>query len=67
MRESDVGPPPRRPGPTSWDRRARFLTVQGDSTFGTDVTVAGDGKLPDHGEPGVAPDGTKVGPDGVQD
>ncbi|MGO0576425.1 UTP--glucose-1-phosphate uridylyltransferase [Ornithinimicrobium panacihumi] len=41
-------------------RRARRLTVEGDWTFGADVNVVGDVRLPDEGAPRTIEDGTTL-------
>ncbi|WP_175008540.1 MULTISPECIES: UTP--glucose-1-phosphate uridylyltransferase [unclassified Cellulosimicrobium] len=46
-------------------RAARSLTVRGDWTFGSGVTVTGDAELADPGGSARVPDGAVVGPDGV--
>ena len=46
-------------------REATALTVEGDWTFGRDVVVLGDARLPDAGAPTEVPDGARVGPEGV--
>jgi UTP--glucose-1-phosphate uridylyltransferase len=48
-------------------RSARSLTVRGDWTFGSGVTVTGDAELADPGGSSRVPDGAVVGPDGVSD
>ena len=42
-------------------RGATRLTVDGDWTFGADVTVLGEVSLPDEGTPQTVPDGTTLG------
>ncbi len=46
-------------------RSARSLTVRGDWTFGSGVSVTGDAELADPGGSSRVPDGAVVGPDGV--
>ena len=46
-------------------RAARSLTVRGDWTFGSGVTVTGEAELADPGGSARVPDGAVVGPDGV--
>ncbi|MFC8921892.1 UTP--glucose-1-phosphate uridylyltransferase [Cellulosimicrobium sp. NPDC057127] len=46
-------------------RGARSLTVRGDWTFGSGVTVVDDAALADPGGSSRVPDGAVVGPDGV--
>ncbi|WP_069387730.1 UTP--glucose-1-phosphate uridylyltransferase [Cellulosimicrobium cellulans] len=46
-------------------RGARSLTVRGDWTFGSGVTVVDDAQLHDAGDASRVPDGAVVGPDGV--
>lgn len=46
-------------------RGARSLTVRGDWSFGSGVTVVEDAQLPDPGDASRVPDGAVVGPDGV--
>ena len=45
---------------------ANSVTIQGDWTFGRDVTMFADAKLDDQGEPRYVPNGAYVGPQGIE-
>ena len=45
---------------------ASSVTIQGDWTFGRDVTMFADAKLDDQGEPSYVPNGAYVGPQGIE-
>ncbi len=45
---------------------ARSVTIQGDWTFGRNVTMYGDARLEDQGHPSYVPDGQFVGPQGIE-
>ncbi|BDR54646.1 UTP--glucose-1-phosphate uridylyltransferase [Bombiscardovia apis] len=45
---------------------ANSVSIQGDWTFGRDVTMYADASLPDNGKPSYVPNGQFVGPQGVE-
>ena len=45
---------------------ANSVTIEGDWTFGRDVMMFGDARLPDQDEPSYVPNGEYVGPQGVE-
>ncbi|RSX56034.1 UTP--glucose-1-phosphate uridylyltransferase [Bifidobacterium dolichotidis] len=45
---------------------ANSVTIEGDWTFGRDVSFYGDAKLTDNGKPSYVPNGEYVGPQGIE-